>query len=818
MHNLLTRTTRILFVVGILALLPLMTPHATAAQSAGRLHNGSINLAHLQFLTEPITVNGRDMAIVHIYSEYPKYQWVDAGNEGISALDDVARASIVYLHYYQATGDRASLDLARRCLNFVLYMQTDDGEFYNFVSDRAGTINKTGDTSYKSLGWWAMRGIWALAEGINVFDNIDHPYADELAAAYLRTEKAYAATFHGDQTYNLLHGFKIPGWFGGSADVAGLSLLALTRYQQARPNDTTAALMLTLGDGLAAYRLGDAATYPFGMHPVTSNAPGYWHDWGAHMVQALAAGGALLHRQSWIDSAAADADQFLIRQIAFERVREVGILPNRYGQIAYGTNILVQSFLEVARATGDNKYRQYAGLAASWFTGNNLASVAMYDPATGRTFDGIEGSASWRVNQNAGAESTIEGLMALIAVTNDPIANGYLNAKTSAETPYTIAEAENGKTITGKPTYKSGSWTGESSFSNDHYEELHDGDAIDVPLTVATDGDYRVYLSHLRHISTETPLHVEAVHAATPPTLDGNLSDWANVPAFKVDQSSQFLRGAAQWQGADKANFTVRLMWDADNLYIASEVHAPTPHHQPEVGPGVWRYDTLWVYVDATGHGSRVDAKFTLAQTPKGPQVWDWKAGFFMPHAQLAWHEIDGSYVYEAAIPFRSLRARAPQVGMTLGVQIGRGWGGDSFMDLNGGDPDTASNLVPLTLVEHAGDLQKSAAPAVANTDPNAVAIRVSIDGGAAVTLPENTSPDRAYLWLDSLGIFPLTHGDHVLHIAYAGTAKTLASQIDGFLIQPVVATKTFRLPNGQSITLQFDTRTGLTRLSDATF
>jgi len=164
-----------------------MTPHATAAQSAGRLHNGSINLAHLQFLTEPITVNGRDMAIVHIYSEYPKYQWVDAGNEGISALDDVARTSIVYLHYYQATGDRASLDLARRCLNFVLYMQTDDGEFYNFVSDRAGTINKTGDTSYKSLGWWAMRGIWALAEGINVFDTIDHPYADQLAAAYLRT-------------------------------------------------------------------------------------------------------------------------------------------------------------------------------------------------------------------------------------------------------------------------------------------------------------------------------------------------------------------------------------------------------------------------------------------------------------------------------------------------------------------------------------------------------------------------------------------------------------------------------------------------------
>src|SRR6478672_9634817 len=114
-----------------------------------------INLDHLRFLTEPVTVDGRDMALVHIYSEYPGYKWVDAAGEGISAVDDVARAAVVYLWEYErlkaknAPEADDTLHMARLCLEFVRYMQTSDGAFYNFVLDRQGTINKTGNTSYK---------------------------------------------------------------------------------------------------------------------------------------------------------------------------------------------------------------------------------------------------------------------------------------------------------------------------------------------------------------------------------------------------------------------------------------------------------------------------------------------------------------------------------------------------------------------------------------------------------------------------------------------------------------------------------------------
>ena len=63
------------------------------------------------------------------------------------------------------------------------------------------------------------------------------------------------------------------------------------------------------------------------------------------------------------------------------------------------------------------------GLTASWFFGNNYAQTQMYDPQTGRAFDGID--AALKVNQNSGAESTIEALMALQAVTAVPEAARY---------------------------------------------------------------------------------------------------------------------------------------------------------------------------------------------------------------------------------------------------------------------------------------------------------------------------------------------------------------------------------------------------------
>ena len=173
---------------------PVLSVTATAIDSrAANINRGEVNLAHLNFLVEDVDIAGQPMAITHIYSESPRYEWVDASGEGIAAVDDAARAALVYLTDYESTHDAASLDKARRLLNFVLYMQDEDGEFYNFILDRSGTINKTGNTSFKSSGWWAARAARALGAGYQLFHSIDPDYASQLDQAFQRIRDVWAS-------------------------------------------------------------------------------------------------------------------------------------------------------------------------------------------------------------------------------------------------------------------------------------------------------------------------------------------------------------------------------------------------------------------------------------------------------------------------------------------------------------------------------------------------------------------------------------------------------------------------------------------------
>ncbi len=794
----------------------------TTAQDDDTMRDGLINLDHLLFLTEPVTFGDQHVAIVHIYSEYPDYEWVDAAGEGITAVDDVARAALVYLAYYEKTGDTRALDQARLCLDFVRYMQTDDGWFYNFVTDAKGTINTQGKTSYKTLtGWWAMRGLWALAEGYRVFAGVDPDYAADLQAAYLRTEHALTGdVLRGYGTYSQLHGFSIPAWIpGGAADFSAVMLLALTSYYRANPNPDTQALIEHVADGISQYYLGDSATYPFGMHPVTTNAPGYWHAWGSHMVHALAEAGAALHRQDWIDSAAYEAETFMMRQLAFENISEIGVLPRRLGQIAYGTDMLVQGYMALYRATGDEKYARYAGLAASWFFGDNMAGVPVYDPETGRCFDGVDGPVEWRVNRNAGAESTIEALLALLAVVDNPTAARYLDYREVSVRPYVRVEAESGTPVAGKPDFRLRDWTGEAYFSFGQYYSLGAGDVLEVPFEVPQAGDYWLYIAQQRQAIASEETTLIATRAPAPPTIDGALDEWADVPVFSANTARQFLRGAALWRGPDVDSFDLQIMWDDDNLYLAAAVHDPV-FEQPEIGPSVWSYDALWGYIDGDGRGQRLSAKFTLAQTPKGPQVWDWIASSWFPKAELAWQPFaagDG-YVYEATLPFRSLRMSSVSVGQRLGIEIGRSIGGDSFLDLTGVDPDSASNLAKLILVNDLSDLEDmGGTETVLGGGARALAVGVTLDDGDQMVVPANTAPDRRYLWLDRVGDGPiqLDAGAHVLHVTYTGTEPLRRVDVDGFLIQPVVAQRVFEGPDGARLTLTYNTQTGEVTLAE---
>ena len=152
------------------------------------------------------------------------------------------------------------------------------------------------------------------------------------------------------------------------------------------------------------------------------------------------------------------------------------------------------------------------------------------------------------------------------------------------------------------------------------------------------------------------------------------------------------------------------------------------------------------------------------------------------------------------------MEVEAPTAGQDIGLEIGRGIGGNSFMDLTGRDPDVATNLLVVTLADAASE---AALPA-----PPQVYLDVRLDDGESGHLAQTVSPDSDHFWLDLVIAEPvqLTAGDHMLRYEYAGEENDNPglAKVDAFYLQPVVGQRVYLHPDGRRFTLAYDTRTGL--------
>jgi YD repeat-containing protein len=117
----------------------------------------------------------------------------------------------------------------------------------------------------------------------------------------------------------------------------------------------------------------------------------------------------------------------------------------------------------------------------------------MYDPATGRTFDGLE--ADGRINRNSGAESTIHGLLSMLALDAHPdVASAATSRASRAEhVTWTLVEAEAGA-LKGhaRVVVPDSAWTGESLWSGGRYVELGPGGSATVSTDLPEAGRYRL--------------------------------------------------------------------------------------------------------------------------------------------------------------------------------------------------------------------------------------------------------------------------------------------------------------------------------------
>jgi len=215
-----------------------------------------------------------------------------------------------------------------------------------------------------------------------------------------------------------------------AADATSELLLGLNEFLQAEENPEIEAAAQQLAEGLLAMQLEDTALYAGAF----LSWPGLWHAWGNAQSQALAAVGKTLGKTHLVAAAQREARQFLPRLLVDGWLREFRVDamsdPVHFPQIAYDVRCVTLGLLNVAEATGDTSFAVLAGLAASWLLGNNAAGIPMYDPATGRCYDGIEGP--HKVNRNSGAESTVEALATLTEVLGHPVARRYLTWHTTA--------------------------------------------------------------------------------------------------------------------------------------------------------------------------------------------------------------------------------------------------------------------------------------------------------------------------------------------------------------------------------------------------
>jgi hypothetical protein len=396
-----------------------------------------INTSHLDYLYEEIKIDGKEMGIIHIYSNYPDYKWIGDDDEGIACVDDAARASVFYLKHYLFTKEEKSLDKSKKLINFLLYMQSENGFFYNFIwGDHS--INKTYRTSIAEANWWSWRALWALMESYSFYKNYDEGFAGKVFISVNKLINAVKKNIPENFYTKEVNGFKRPAWlpYETASDQTAILLLGLSAYYKESHDEVIFNYCKRLADGIMLMQEGDADSFPYGVFLSWENL---WHGWGNLQSYALLSFYEINKDESVKKAALKEINyfySFLMEEnflnefhIHKQNKKLVPAEVKKFPQIAYLIRPMVYACLKAYDITEDSIYLIKAGEIAHWFLGKNPASKQMYFKESGICFDGI--ISEDEINKNSGAESTIEALLALLEMekNSDNWERGLINKK-----------------------------------------------------------------------------------------------------------------------------------------------------------------------------------------------------------------------------------------------------------------------------------------------------------------------------------------------------------------------------------------------------
>lgn len=404
--------------LALTTLLFLLSITGTSCQRATKTDSRAqspANLQHALSLVDSIQVDEKTLMFINIYADYPSYEPVMAPGEGIACVDDAGRFIEVLEVEILEYGRTDLTPLARGITRFLLYMQRDDGLWYNFIYPD-GSINKTHKNSRAEFSWWAARGMRGLAAAYNIFRTEETEFADTLRSRFQLSARHFTPILKNYPAMKTTPLGLRPDWMPYDApDRIAEYLLSLIKMHQISPLDYTAEIR-KLKEGILSYQYHWEGSPVDGMFFCWRNV---WHNWGNLQPLALLKAYEVLQDSTCLMAVKHWADHYLRWAIEQQYFWEITVSANdsisvqEFPQIAYGSSSSYRGIRALATLTGDAEHIASAGTLLQWFHGNNRASRSMYDPATGRCYDGINSASE--LNLNSGAESTIEALLAMQA-------------------------------------------------------------------------------------------------------------------------------------------------------------------------------------------------------------------------------------------------------------------------------------------------------------------------------------------------------------------------------------------------------------------
>ncbi|MCO6451280.1 MAG: hypothetical protein J5I90_10885 [Caldilineales bacterium] len=160
--------------------------------------------------------------------------------------------------------------------------------------------------------------------------------------------------------------------------------------------------------------------------------------------------------------------------------------------------------------------------------------------------------------------------------------------------------------------------------------------------------------------------------------IDGNLDDWAGIPATQVTIVQS---GLENYSGAGDLSVNVRLAWDEANLYYSIDV-IDDVHVQEMSGFSLYNGDSSELWIDSdlpTDFDSAIITgdDFQIGFSPGNATGNPAEAAVWYPQRRPEWNQQivaaaalrGGGYALEAAIPWTMLNVQ-PRSGLVLGYAI----------------------------------------------------------------------------------------------------------------------------------------------------